>query len=904
MVTTVVNTTGKDFDSIVDSLIEFATIQYGEQSSANRVWSDFNTSSFSRNWAELVAYVGDQLMFYIDAQSNQAYLRSATIPSFVIDIAHQLGYEVPTQQAAAGKVQFTFSGPATIDKFYQVSSGNVRFITTRAISSSQAGTVEVEAIQGSRFTESFTAEGIQEESFILKETDIIVDLTNPNPELRSPLVVVNGTTYDIVTTQVDSAPNRNSVVRKELPDGRSSLTFGDGIFGRRLVENESISITYRTEGGTKGNVQAGFIDTLSVAISNVDSVTNLTAFSGGVERLTLQQIKDRTPLSLKTKAGAVSLPDYADILIANFPQVLTAKAAINTINKGIDLNIYVIPQADEVSNITDNTVLNSTLTDYIERHKTVGTKFLIKDGESIQMSLGIEVHLNSDASRAAVEADIRDQIAGLFNLQTGGADSSGMKFQEPVKVVDLFDRLKGISGVARFETNRHTVIPRVEEFVASPNQDFYISKVDIYNGVDRNEWLIATSELANPEPSNGQVAYTVFKRTRGEVTSLNEDSVTDSALDLTVIQGSAVVVSNTTLTDSVNVFTPGQYDNYLVVDSSNSIWKISTTKSSSLILSSPSLTDASITSVANGDYRIVKSFLGENIGIGGESFSVLYNNRNTFFSQGAGFNLISTVKSPFILSEEQTNTGTYGVPVSVSASNPQGSVIGDLVDIEFNGNPNLQDVTTDFVLVDNEGEVFEINSIADNDSAIASYNNAALIDSAITLVDTGDNQSISISFEPDKEVVDALLAVTINLEKTDLPIGGTFVEVWSDASGSPDALIATSNVVLNSTLSEAGTATISFNFPLSVSLSMSSVYHLVLQSTPAYKTSYNNGDGEVKAGIDTTTLGYSPATTAEGAIRLESTVLDILSAAFIQPNPGIKLIATVVATPPASSPTT
>ena len=106
------NKQGKDFDSIIDSLIDFATVQYGQQASANRVWSDFNLSSFSRNWAELVAYVGDQLMFYMDTQANQSYLRSATIPSFVIDIANQLGYEVPTQQAASGRVQFTFSGPS------------------------------------------------------------------------------------------------------------------------------------------------------------------------------------------------------------------------------------------------------------------------------------------------------------------------------------------------------------------------------------------------------------------------------------------------------------------------------------------------------------------------------------------------------------------------------------------------------------------------------------------------------------------------------------------------------------------------------------------------------------------------------------------------------------------------
>lgn len=874
-----VDTTGKDFDSIIDSLIDFATVQYGSQTSANRVWSDFNTSSFSRNWAELVAYVGDQLMFYMDVQANQAYLRSATIPSFVIDIANQLGYEVPTQQSASGKVQLTFTGPATVDKFYRVFAGNIQYITTRAVTANQASTIEVDAIQGARFTENFSAEGIQNEEFVLEQTDLIVDLENPNPELRSPIVTVNGTTYNVVTTSVDSAPNSNDVVRKELPDGRTKLIFGDGIFGRRLVENESVNVSYRTGGGTEGNVQAGEITTLSTAIPNLESVNNSTEFSGGVDRLTLQQIKDRTPLSLKTVAGAVSLTDFADILEANFPQVLTANASLNDINPGIDINVYVLPQASEVTNITDNPVLFNTLTDFIERRKVVGTQFLIRDAEPVNLSIDLEVYLNSDASRASVEADIRDQVTNLFSIQTGGSDGTGVGFQELVKVSDLFDILKGISGITRFEIKRHTVIPRVEESVASPNQNFYVSKVDVYGSVDNNEWLVATSEPASPEPANGQVSYKVFKRTRGSVTSLNQDSVTDSNLDLTVVTGSAVVVNNTTLTDPNNVFTPNQYDDFLVVDSSNNIWRIQETKSSSLIISSPALTDASITTVANGTYRIVKSFSGEQIGIGGESFSILYNNQNTFFSQGASFDLIATVRSDFILSEEQSNTGTYGVPVSIASVTPQGATPGSLVDLTFNGNPNLSAVDSEYTLVDSVGEVFEVNSVVDNDSSVASYNNASLIDTNIELTDTGNDSSVSIAFEPSREVSDAFLEVTVNLEKTSSPLGSIFVEITEDNSGDPGTVLATSNLVPTSSIPDSGSATTVFNFPVTTSLSLGTRYHLTVQGDASYQTSYNNGDGSIGVGIDTTVLGYSPATTAEGSIRLESTSLDVLESA-------------------------
>ena len=874
------NKQGKDFDSIIDSLIDFATVQYGQQASANRVWSDFNLSSFSRNWAELVAYVGDQLMFYMDTQANQSYLRSATIPSFVIDIANQLGYEVPTQQAASGRVQFTFSGPAIVDRFFPVFSGNTQYITTRQAVANSAGTVEVPAIQGARFTERFTADGVQSEAFTLQETDIIVDLNNPNPDLRSPIVTVNGTTYNVVTTLVDSAPNSTDVIRKELPDGRTRLIFGDGILGRRLAENEGVNITYRTQGGTVGNVEVGEINILGAEVLNLDSVTNVTPFTGGVDRLTLQQIKDRTPLSLKTAAGAVSLPDFADILIANFPQVLTANAAINTINPGIDINIYVLPNSESVTNISDNPVLFNTLTDFIERRKVVGTQFLIDDADVVGMSIDIEARLENDASRASVEADMREQIAGLFDLQTGGGDGTGVGFAEVVRLSDLFDLLRGISGLDTFEIKKHTVIPRVEEVVSSPNQDFYVSKVDVYGQSDNHEWFIATAEIANPEPSNGQVSYRVFKRTLGTVTALNQNSITDSNIDLTVVTGEGVVVGGNTVNDADNIFTPNQYDGSILIDSNNNIWSINETKSRSLTLNTPALNDGAITSVASGVYRVVESFSGKQIGIGNSSFSILYNTQNSFFSPGANFDLIATIRSPFILSEEQANQGTYGVPVSIASVNAQGPDAGDLVDVTFNGNPNLGSVDSDYTLVDSNGDVFDVSSVTDNDSPVASYNNPALIDDSITLTDSGSDESISIPFEPSREVDNSFLEVTLSFEKTSNPLGAVFVEVREDdGSGSPGSLILASNAVAASTIPNIGSTVVSFNFPTSVSLSMDSQYHLTVQGDSAYKTSYSNGDGELKVGIDTTTLGYSPAETASGFVRLNSVNLDLKSTA-------------------------
>jgi hypothetical protein len=876
--TIVTDTAAKDYDSIVQSLIDFATSQYGEQTSANRVWTDFNISSFSRNWAELVAYVGDQLMFYLDTHANQAHLASATIPSFILDIAQQLGYEVPTQQAASGRVQFTTTGPYTIPSGYRVFSGDVEFFTTREVLGSRAETVEVEVIQGSSRAQSFTSAGIQNEQFVLPDSDVIVDLTNPNANLQSPQVIVNGNAYRIVTTPVDAAPNSLIVVRSIDVNGRMVLTFGDGIFGRRLAPNEAIQIRYRAGGGSQGNLEPGEITDLSTVLDNVASVTNTSRTNGGVDQLSLAQIKARIPLSLETRAGAVDLDGYADILIANFPQVLTAKSAINTNETGIDIDIFVIPQADTVTDITDNPLLRDNLTDFLERKKTVTTRFLIRNGEEILVDLEIEAFLNRDASRASVESDLRERIAELFDLRTGNIDGTGMKFAQNIRVRDLFEVISQVPGISRFEVVRHTIVPRIEQIVNSPNQNFYVSRVSVYDNSEVNEWLVATDELANPEPISGQVGAAVYKRTLATVTSVTEDSITDSDLDLTVLEGNALVISNVIVTDPRNVFNLGQYDDFLLVDRDNNVWRIEETRSSSLVVSSPSLTDASVTTVASGAYRVVKSFAGQRVAVSGASFTILYNNRNTFFSPAASFNLITTVRSPFFLSERQTNRVTYGVPVAITSVTAQGPNAGDLVEIGFNGNPNLQAVDNTYVLVDRTGEVFEVAEVQDNDSVVAEYDNQNLINGVVVLTDTGDDQSISMPFIAEKQVTGTFVEITTYLRKVDSPLGNIVVDIAEDNAGEPGAILVSSIPFPCGSILIDNFNQYSFTFATEVTLAADTTYHLIVRGDNAYRLSFAANDGLVEVGVDTLVLGYKPSATA-------STSLSILN------NAGISVVA-------------
>lgn len=100
----------KEFDSIKDSLVNYAKTYYPD------TFKDFNASSFGSLMLDTVAYVGDMLSFYIDYQTNESFVDSAIETKNLLKIAKQFGYKNPLAYSANGKAAFYVQIPANSDK--------------------------------------------------------------------------------------------------------------------------------------------------------------------------------------------------------------------------------------------------------------------------------------------------------------------------------------------------------------------------------------------------------------------------------------------------------------------------------------------------------------------------------------------------------------------------------------------------------------------------------------------------------------------------------------------------------------------------------------------------------------------------------------------------------------------
>lgn len=93
---TPIDYTSRDFDSIKESLVDYAKRYYPE------VYQDFNEASFGSLMLDMVSYVGDVMSFYVDYQANESFLSTAIEKKNVINLARQMGYKYQQVSTASG----------------------------------------------------------------------------------------------------------------------------------------------------------------------------------------------------------------------------------------------------------------------------------------------------------------------------------------------------------------------------------------------------------------------------------------------------------------------------------------------------------------------------------------------------------------------------------------------------------------------------------------------------------------------------------------------------------------------------------------------------------------------------------------------------------------------------------
>jgi predicted phage baseplate assembly protein len=157
---------------------------------------------------------------------------------------------------------------------------------------------------------------------------------------------VNGRLWHETGTFTGAKPNDRLYTIRIDDDGKTFVTFGNGIEGARLPTGaENVAAVYRNGLGSGGNLAALQISLLGSRPLGVKEVVNPLPSTGGADREDRESVRRNVPLALTSLDRLVSVQDYADFA-RTFAGVGKAVAARLPAAQGQVVHVTVAGAAD------------------------------------------------------------------------------------------------------------------------------------------------------------------------------------------------------------------------------------------------------------------------------------------------------------------------------------------------------------------------------------------------------------------------------------------------------------------------------------------------------------------------------------------------------------------------------
>lgn len=365
--------TSRDYTSIREDIINLIP-EYAP------TWTNRDPADFGMVILEAFSYIADLLNYYIDRSANEAFITTASQRENVLQIAKLLGY-LPTESTAS-VVTLTFqnstASPIVVPALTQVATSSISSATSNQIifeTDSEItvpakvglvnGSAAVTASQGVTITSELvgTSNGQVNQIFKLAEASVIND---------SITVSISGINYLNVQYLIDYQGYDPVFSTYTNALQETYIEFGDNISGRIPPNNAQIYATYRTGGGAEGNVAANTIKyiltnaTPGLTVNNQYISASITgAAAGGSDPESTDSIRINAPLSVRALNRAVSLSDYASLVV----QVSGIAKATAIADVYSSVTVYFAPYGDkgvEIDGVTPSTIFNTLKTNVNE----------------------------------------------------------------------------------------------------------------------------------------------------------------------------------------------------------------------------------------------------------------------------------------------------------------------------------------------------------------------------------------------------------------------------------------------------------------------------------------------------------------------------------------------------------
>lgn len=286
----------------------------------------------------------------------------------------------------------------------------------------------------------------------------------PSPERRpGEQVVVTGPDGAQAWTEVEdfaaSGPDDRHIV---WAGATGEIRFGPAVrqpdghvrrYGAIPPEGALIAVTgYRVGGGAAGNVGARTVVSLRAPLPYVATVTNLRPAVGGSAPETMEEVRTRGPLSLRTGRRAVTAADYERLVLECSPRIARARC-VPPAEPGEAVRILIVPRLPALRGRRelDDLALEADLVDLVtatlEPRRVVGTR--VEQTTPYFQGVSVVAGVRPDPGRnvAVVRQAAESALIAWLDPLVGGPQGTGWPFDRALTGPAVAHLLEGMDGV-------------------------------------------------------------------------------------------------------------------------------------------------------------------------------------------------------------------------------------------------------------------------------------------------------------------------------------------------------------------------------------------------------------------------------------------------------------------------
>jgi uncharacterized phage protein gp47/JayE len=435
--------------------------------------------------------IAEMLGYYIDNAAREFYLSVAQEYSSAIKIAKLFDYRVRGPIPSSVVLRFSSNIAATGDIVIPIGTV-VKTSTDDIFTTIAAGTiltgetfVDIPAKQWEAFTGIAlgNSNGAADQEFELEE----------NVADGSVTVTVNAANYSGQDTFAYSVSSSQHFIAGLQEDTKMRILFGDGINGKIPPSGHAVTAGYYITLGSAGNIGAGKITTIVSSISTpgseVLSVNNQLAATGGTDFESLSKLAKRIPLSIRTRYRAVTPQDFIDVteLFAG-----VEKAGVR-FDCDVDrfVNIFVVPEGGGPA----SQVLLDAVDDYIERRKIITTQQLVRGTGIVELKIQWNVYAVPGYSNTAVKNAVEQALITFGQPQNQSISGNAI-------VGDIYEVIEDVEGVLNSEQVLLVALPAARN-LTTPANSLNWSKNILIGSTIIQRWLIRFITVSSYELFRG-----------------------------------------------------------------------------------------------------------------------------------------------------------------------------------------------------------------------------------------------------------------------------------------------------------------------------------------------------------------------------------------------------------------